>query len=158
LILRWFWWRVNAICEIVATVTPFIVYGVIHFYFPDKEFNSPTHFFIIVPITTLAWVVTSFLTKPTKEERLLDFYKIVHPGGFGWKKIAAKLPDVKSDTGYFVLFIDWGLGIILVYMFLFGIGKNNSWCLFTRNNLHNYRTHSGIFYSETRGTSGMGRT
>ncbi|MFA5403669.1 MAG: sodium:solute symporter family protein, partial [Ignavibacteria bacterium] len=29
LILRWFWWRVNAISEIVATVTPFIVYGVL---------------------------------------------------------------------------------------------------------------------------------
>jgi len=122
LILRWFWWRVNAICEIVATVTPFIVYGVIHFYFADK-IQFPDTLFIIVPITTLAWVITSFITKPTKEERLLDFYKIVHPGGFGWKKIAAKLPDVKSDTGYFVLFIDWGLGIILVYMFLFGIGK-----------------------------------
>jgi Na+/proline symporter len=53
----------------------------------------------------------------------LNFYKRVHPGGFGWKKIAAKLPEVKSDKGYGVLFLDWGLGVVLLYSFLFGIGK-----------------------------------
>ena len=33
------------------------------------------------------------------------------------------LPEVKSDKGYWVLFLDWGMGVVLVYMFLFGIGK-----------------------------------
>lgn len=121
LILRWFWWRVNAISEIVATMTPFVVYGALHF----GNFNVafPQTLYIIVPITTIAWIVTSFLTKPTKEETLLNFYRRVHPGGFGWKKIAAKLPEVKSDKGYGILFLDWGLGVILLYSFLFGIGK-----------------------------------
>ncbi|MFI5145316.1 MAG: sodium:solute symporter family protein [Ignavibacteria bacterium] len=121
LILRWFWWRVNAITEIVATVTPFIVYGVLHFGKFNIEF--PQTLYVIVPITTIAWLVTAFITKPTNEERLLDFYSRVHPGGFGWKKIEAKLPNVKPDKGYGYLFLDWACGIILVYMFLFGIGK-----------------------------------
>jgi len=121
LILRWFWWRVNAISEIVATMTPFVVYGVLHFGKFDVAF--PNTLYIIVPVTTLAWIITSFITKPTKEETLLNFYKRVHPGGFGWKKIAAKLPEVKSDKGYGVLFLDWGLGVLLLYSFLFGIGK-----------------------------------
>jgi hypothetical protein len=29
LILRWFWWRVNAYSEIAATITPFIIFGAI---------------------------------------------------------------------------------------------------------------------------------
>jgi hypothetical protein len=53
----------------------------------------------------------------------LKFYKRVHPGGPGWKNIAAKLPEVKPDKGYGVLFFDWGLGVVLLYSFLFGIGK-----------------------------------
>ncbi len=121
LILRWFWWRVNAISEIVATVTPFIVYGVLHF--GNFGVKFPETLYIIVPITTLAWVITAFITKPTNEERLLEFYRRVHPGGFGWKKIAAKLPEITPDSGYGILFLDWFLGVVLLFSFLFGIGK-----------------------------------
>ena len=121
LILRWFWWRINAISEIVATVTPFIVYGVLHFGKFDIAF--PQTLYVIVPITTVAWLITVFVTKPVEEAKLSEFYKRVHPGGIGWKKYAAKHPEVIPDTGYFVLFIDWMCGIVLVYMCLFGIGK-----------------------------------
>ena len=121
LILRWFWWRINAISEIVATVTPFIVYAVL--YFGKFNIKFPETLFVIVPITTLAWLITIFITKPADEAKLSSFFKRVHPGGVGWKDYAAKHPDVKPDKGYGILFIDWVLGIILVYMFLFGIGK-----------------------------------
>lgn len=121
LILRWFWWRVNAIAEITATITPFIVYGVLYFGKFDVKF--PETLYIIVPITTLAWIIVMYLTKPVEEEKLKSFYKQVHPGGIGWEKISGKLTDVKSDSGYFFLFVDWACGIILVYMFLFGMGK-----------------------------------
>jgi solute:Na+ symporter, SSS family len=121
LILRWFWWRVNAISEIVATVTPFIVYGVL--FFGDFNVQFPETLFIIVPITTAAWIIAMFLTKPTDEIKLLDFYRRVHPGGAGWKAISAKLPEVKSDSGFYLLIINWVAGIILAYSFLFGVGK-----------------------------------
>lgn len=121
LILRWFWWRVNAISEIVATITPFIVYGVL--YFGNFDVKFPNTLYIIVPITTIAWLITAFITKPTEESKLESFYKKVHPGGIGWKKISDKLTEVKSDSGYYLLFINWIAGIILVYSFLFGIGK-----------------------------------
>nr|HMT10684.1 sodium:proline symporter [Ignavibacteria bacterium] len=75
------------------------------------------------PATTIAWLVTVFITKPVDDERLSVFYKRVHPGGIGWRSYAVKFPEVKPDRGYAVLFIDWVLGIILVYMYLFGIGK-----------------------------------
>ena len=79
--------------------------------------------FVIVPVTTLAWLITVFITKPAQESKLKAFYERVHPGGPGWKKISNTMPYVKSDSGYWFLFADWVCGIILVYMFLFGIGK-----------------------------------
>jgi Na+/proline symporter len=121
LILRWYWWRINAISEIVATITPFIVYGVL--YFGKFDIKFPETLFIIVPITTVSWLITVYITKPVDESKLSSFYKRVHPGGAGWKDYSAKHPEVKADRGYLVLFIDWICGIILVYMFLFGIGK-----------------------------------
>lgn len=121
LILRWFWWRVNAISEIVATVTPFIVYAVLNL--GDFDVKFPNTLYIIVPVTTFAWLLTSFITNPTDESKLESFYRKVHPGGIGWRKFSSRFPDVKSDTGYYLLFIDWIAGIILVYSFLFGIGK-----------------------------------
>ncbi|HAY32945.1 MAG TPA: Na+:solute symporter [Ignavibacteria bacterium] len=121
LIMRWFWWRVNAIAEIVATVTPFVVYGIL--FFGDFGVKFPETLFIIVPITTLAWIVTVYITKPTDPEKLGTFYERVHPGGIGWKQISGKMPEVKSDIGYFLLMINWLAGIIMAYSFLFGTGK-----------------------------------
>ncbi len=121
LILRWFWWRINAISEIVATVTPFVVYAVL--YFGKFNIKFPETLYVIVPITTIAWLITMFITKPVEESKLSEFYKRVHPGGIGWKKYAAKHPEVIADKGYGILFFDWACGVILVYMFLFGIGK-----------------------------------
>jgi len=121
LILRWFWWRVNALSEITATVTPFVVYAVL--YFGDFGVKFPETLFIIVPITTLAWLTVSFITKPTDEKKLESFYRRVHPGGIGWKRLSEKLTEVKSDRGYFLLFVDWIAGIVLVYSFLFGTGN-----------------------------------
>ena len=121
LILRWYWWRINAIAEIAATITPFIVYGILHF--GNFGIKFPESLFIIVPATTIVWIVTMFLTKPVDDKKLEMFYKRVHPGGIGWRSFKTKYPEIKADRGYGVLFIDWGLGIILVYMYLFGIGK-----------------------------------
>ncbi len=120
LILRWFWWRINAWSEITAMIIPLIVYGYIS---TNTTLQFPYSLFIIVAITTVSWIVVTFLTKPTDELTLHNFYRRVHPGGIGWKPISATLADVKSDSGYGNLFLCWMLGIILVYSMLFGIGK-----------------------------------
>jgi SSS family solute:Na+ symporter len=121
LIMRWFWWRVNAISEIIATVTPFIVYGIL--YFGEFNIKFPETLYVIVPITTAAWIITAFITKPTEDSKLRSFYKKVHPGGAGWKKISDMMPEVTPDSGYRLLFVNWAAGIVLVYSWLFGIGK-----------------------------------
>lgn len=120
LILRWFWWRVNAWSEIAAMVAPFGAYAYIKFF---TAIQFPVSLFYIVGFTTVVWLITTYVTKSTDEKTLLEFYRRIHPGGILWKRIAAKLPEVKGDSRYFSLFLDWIAGIVLVYTALFGIGK-----------------------------------
>ena len=120
LILRWFWWRINAWSEIAALVAPFIIYPLLKFHY---KVEFPTSLLIIVAWSTLVWLVVTFLTPPTDQATLLTFYKKVHPAGALWKPIARKLPDVKGDSGYAMLFVDWLVGSLCVLCCLFGVGK-----------------------------------
>lgn len=119
LILRWFWWRINAWSEISAMITPFIVYPLTL----GAGLNFPDTIFIIVPVTTIVWITVTFLTKPTDESVLLSFYKRVYPGGRLWKQISSQLPDIKEENVFFKMFINWIFGVLLVYSILFGTGK-----------------------------------
>ncbi|MBU2471678.1 MAG: sodium:proline symporter, partial [Bacteroidetes bacterium] len=119
LILRWYWWRVNAWSEISAMIAPFIAFGYVKVF---SNIQFPESLFIIVTFTTVTWLVTTFLTKPTDFEILKIFFERIHPGGF-WKPIASRVPNVKQDTGLLSLAFDWFAGIALIYSMLFGIGK-----------------------------------
>ncbi len=125
LLLRWFWWRVNAWSELSAMIAPYLIYPVLHFGFGldviSKDFELSL--IIIVIWSTLVWVVVTLLTPPTSDEKLESFYRRVHPGGIGWQKIARRIPQVKSDSGYGNLLLSWILSVILVLFSLFGTGK-----------------------------------
>ena len=120
LILRFYWWRVNAWSEITATVIPFFIYAYIRL---CTSVAFPESLFYIVGVTTIAWIAATFLTAPVKEDHLVRFYRRVRAGGIGWQKVARKIPDVQGDSGFGWLFVDWVCGVLLVYMFLFGTGK-----------------------------------
>jgi len=119
LIMRWFWWRINAWSEISAMITPFIVYPIIS----ALGFTFPNTLFILVPVTTFVWLLVTFITKPTDTDVLFSFYRKIHPGGRLWEKIASQLPDVKSDGNFGKMFINWIFGVVFVYSVLFGIGN-----------------------------------
>jgi len=119
LILRWYWWRINAWSEISAMITPFVVYPILKI----NGIEFPITLFILVLCTTLVWVSITFLTKPTSEDVLLKFYTRIHPGGVLWKKISDKLPEVKNDAEFPGMFVNWIAGVVLVYSFLFGTGS-----------------------------------
>ena len=120
LILRFYWWRINAWSEISATVTPFLVYAYIKI---QTTVAFPETLFYIVGVTTAVWIPVTFLTKPVAEERLIQFYRRVHPGGVGWRRVARAVPDVIGDSNFAWLFLDWVCGVLLVYAALFGVGK-----------------------------------
>jgi Na+/proline symporter len=119
LILRWYWWRINAWSEIVATIAPFIVFTIIKFY---TDFAFPESLFITVAFTTIAWLLATYLTQPTDYKVLKRFYERVQPDGF-WQPIIShfKLSTKKSNLPQ--LFACWLLGIGLGYACLFGLGE-----------------------------------
>jgi Na+/proline symporter len=125
LIFRWFWYRVNAWSEIAAMFAPYIIYPVLLYGFElditgdDFELSL----MLIVAWSTLVWLTVTLLTKPSDQKVLEAFYTKVHPGGKGWKKISDNLPQVKGDTGYARLFVNWLLGCLLVMFALFSIGR-----------------------------------
>jgi SSS family solute:Na+ symporter len=120
LILRWYWWRINAWSEIAAMIAPLIIYPFARYYF---NFQPPLTLYPTVLGTTIIWLIVTYLTKPVEESKLIEFYRRVHPGGRGWKHIATLVTDVKAEGKLSSLFLSWILGIILVYSFLFGFGK-----------------------------------
>jgi Na+/proline symporter len=119
LILRWYWWRINAWSEISAMFTPFILLPIVRM----LNIEFPISLFYLVAGTTFVWLIVTFLTKPTDEKVLIEFYKRVHPGGKLWKPISSKLPEIKDNSNFVVMFVNWILGVILVYTSLFGIGS-----------------------------------
>jgi Na+/proline symporter len=120
LILRWYWWRINAWSEIAAMVTPLIAHGFIR-YATGIEF--PESLFFIVAATTVAWVGVTVLTKPVEQATLQEFFRRAHPGGVGWRRISRTVPEVAGDSCFGGLLLCWVAGIVLVYSMLFGIGK-----------------------------------
>jgi Na+/proline symporter len=120
LILRWYWWRINAWSEISAMIAPLIIYPAAVYGF---GLESPITLYPIVFGTTIVWLIVTYLTKPVEEKKLIEFYKRTYPGGIGWKHIQKLVPEISSDTQFGRFFINWLMGVILVYSFLFGIGK-----------------------------------
>ncbi|MGH9564439.1 MAG: sodium:solute symporter family protein, partial [Candidatus Angelobacter sp.] len=125
LLLRWYWWRINAWSEIIAMSVAALVTIVLSRI--TLTGNDAVHFaksaLITASCTTIAWVLATFLTPPEPEQKLLEFYRRVHPTVYGWRKIAtlaSELPEIRdlSSNAF-----DWLMGCILVYGSLFGIGK-----------------------------------
>ncbi|WP_258097952.1 sodium:solute symporter family protein [Marinoscillum pacificum] len=92
-ILRWFWWRVNAASELTAMIVSFaiaIYFGLIHQKLGFAPLADWEQLVIGVAITTVAWVLVSFVTTQTSMETMVKFINQVNPGGPGWKSIVAK--------------------------------------------------------------------
>ena len=124
LILRWYWWRVNAWSELVATVVPLVLVALDQLGLDVPFLNAafPENLFGIAAITTACWLAATFLTRPTAAPTLDAFYRRVRPGGPGWRAVAARHPDVVADAGLGILAVRWLLGCAAVYAALFGVG------------------------------------
>jgi Na+/proline symporter len=125
-LLRWYWWRINAWSEISAMVSAAVVSITLRLASPFSA-SDPNAFaknlVLTVLLTSVVWVVATFLTEPEPESKLLDFYRRVRPGVAGWKRVAARAPEITPTRDGWYNLMDWALGCLMVYMTLFGIGK-----------------------------------
>lgn len=131
-ILRWFWWRVNAASELVAMIVSFLIAVYFRLIHDPMEFTplAPWLELIIgVGFTSVAWILTAYLTSPTSLETLVSFYNKVRPGGPGWKSVIKKAErenmEISSSPS------DWKVpygilcmicGTVGIYSFLMGTG------------------------------------
>jgi len=128
LLLRWFWWRINAWSEVSAMITAaavsiFLQVGL------KWDSDNPRQFALLmlvtVGVTTIVWVTATFMTSPEPSETLIAFYRRVRPEGPGWNDIAAEagLAAQHAQGRLSMQFVNWILGCLLIYGSLFGIGK-----------------------------------
>jgi SSS family transporter len=127
-LLRWFWWRVNAYSEITGMIISFFVavyFEWIHESLFDIRLKEYAELLIGVGVTTFSWLLVTILTKPTDDDKLMEFYKKIKPYGVGWNGFISKLNikriNDKGDSAMRDLFLVF-LGVLMVYFGLFGIG------------------------------------
>ena len=143
LILRWFWWRINAWSEISALVVSVLItcgFEVLSAYqqgagyqlfskdpqLLGRPFPFHLQLLVIVGSSVLTWISVTLVTRPEPEEHLRQFYARVQPGGW-WGPIAGQvetnLPSVaKGFVWNFVagMAFVWG-GLFFIGYSVFGL-------------------------------------
>ncbi|MCB9850192.1 MAG: Na+:solute symporter [Phycisphaerales bacterium] len=125
LMLRWFWWRINAWSEISAMIASLIANTTMQILDWKYGVQLPLiqHCAITVGFSTIVWVTVTFLTKPVGRDRLDAFYRKVRPARLLWGPVAARCPEVQSDGDAGMVIAGWLLGAVLLYSTMFLIGK-----------------------------------
>src|SRR5213080_2541180 len=126
LLLRWYWWRINAWSEVSAMITALVV-SVLLQTVGGLDSDRPLDFarivLVTVAVTTVVWLVVTLLTRPEADATLVAFYRRTRPSRAGWGPVAALAPDVRPSADGLANLIDWVAGCVLVYGVLFGVGK-----------------------------------
>jgi Na+/proline symporter len=122
-LLRWFWWRINAWSEIAAMASSFMI-ALALFVARKSGLDLSAHAALVwsVALTTVVWVVVTFLTRPADTETLRRFYRKVRPAGRGWVKVMGgeEVEGPRDDLSLALL--GWVFGCTFVYSALFGTG------------------------------------
>ena len=150
-ILRWFWWRINAWTELVAMGGSLVVAGYFTFVHDGLDIvELAAHEKLIWGslLTTLVWVVATYLTPPESDKTLSLFVAKVNPGGPGWKRWATAeatapwpvprgiLSMVLGCTGVYAALIatgSWLYGDASTAMILLAVAAGSAWGVFALN-------------------------
>jgi SSS family solute:Na+ symporter len=128
-LLRWFWWRINAWTEVVAMISSFAISVL---FFTLKKTGNPLPFahtvLYSVAFTTICWLVAAYVTPPTARERLIEFYRKVHPSGPGWRKVREEAGISEAEAALHSdrigqAAIGWIAGCLTIWSSLFAIGN-----------------------------------
>ncbi len=142
-LVRWFWWRVNAWCEVNAMISSFgVSIGLL--ILRRAGVAIPTHYALLITIafTTVAWLLTAYLAKPTDRQTLIDFYKKTRPFGPGWKAVRKEAGIAEGEARATheripLALVGWTSGVATIWSSLFTIG----------NVLYGRWTNAGILFA-----------
>jgi SSS family solute:Na+ symporter len=130
-LVRWFWWRVNAWCEIsamAASLAISILFLVLH-QTGTAELSTHLKLLLTVGFTTVCWLAAAWLAPATDERVLIDFYRRVRPPGPGWRRVRklaaldrAEAAPHPGDSIPLAL-AGWTLGCAAIWSALFALGN-----------------------------------
>lgn len=128
-LLRWFWWRINAWCEVAAMISSFLVSATLLILRKQGVLELSTHYALLltVLITTVCWVATALVTPPTDRDTLIAFYRKVRPFGPGWRRIrqAAGISEAEAAATHEnipLALLGWTAGCAVIWSSLFFVG------------------------------------
>jgi hypothetical protein len=125
MILRWYWWRINAWSEISALAISAVAGSGLYAFnviSGDDPNATAKRLLITVAITTVGWIAVTFATRPETEATLIRFFERVRPDAFGWKPIARLCTPGAPGESLGIALVDWLAGLGLVFGTLFAIG------------------------------------
>jgi Na+/proline symporter len=126
-ILRWFWWRINAWCEVVAMVSSFAIS--LGFLVAEKggfHLASFTKLIVTILFTTACWLLAAYVAPGTDQETLRAFYRKVKPFGPGWRRFReAEGLAAEPTTGENIplALLGWVAGCATIWSSLFAVGN-----------------------------------
>jgi solute:Na+ symporter, SSS family len=126
LLLRWFWWRINAWSEVSAMAVAAAVSLYLQIALKwdgDRPRDFAYIMIVTVTLTTIAWLAVTFMTRPEPHETLTAFYLRVRPQGPGWTRVAAAAGPIVIPGSLRRELANALLGCVLVYSALFGVGE-----------------------------------
>jgi SSS family solute:Na+ symporter len=128
-LVRWFWWRVNAWCEVVAMVSSFVI-SIVLLVLTRNGVAISTHMALILTVaaTTICWVITAYVGPQTDQRVLIAFYRKVKPSGPGWTPIraAAGLSEAEARAtadNIPLALLGWVVGSAMIWSALFTVGN-----------------------------------
>jgi SSS family solute:Na+ symporter len=130
-LLRWYWWRITAWCEIVAMSSSFAMSIALLFAHKGGIFlGTHRELLLTIAFTTVCWLVTAYVGPQTDRQVLINFYKKVHPVGPGWRKVReeARVPAAEAalyagQDNLPLAMLGWVAGCSVIWSGLFTVGN-----------------------------------
>ena len=129
-LLRWFWWRINAWCEVVAMISSFTISIVLLVLKKQYGMGLSTHhaLLITIAVTTVSWMLTAFYGPKTDRQTLIAFYKKVRPFGPGWRRIREEAGVTEQEAAAThenipLALLGWTAGCTVIWSSLFAVGN-----------------------------------
>ncbi len=98
LVMRWFWWRINAAAELAAMVIGFLI-GLTTSIIPFLKIEDYGYrLFFTTLVTVICWLLVMIYTPPESEEVLERFVVKVRPPGPGWKHLRKRFGVTEEEN------------------------------------------------------------